>query len=285
MCRTVVRNMKTKRYPSISQSEFRESLLTRHGYETRREHACEAPVFPSLRYHRVVLSCVWRGARKARRGEYDLAAWSESSATILLAVEACGGRIVIDGLAPLAALDGPCVVAANHMSALETYALASILAPFNDVTFVVKRSLLSYPMFGAILRSVKSIAVSRSDPRSDLKTLLSEGVERLSAGTSLILFPQARRRVSFDPAAFNSIACKVAGRAGVPVVPLALKTDFQAQGRLVPEFGRIHPEKDVLFSFGAPIEARRREKQAHRETVAVIKDRLQSWGVAVVPGK
>lgn len=274
--------MKSTSYPSISPAEFRQRLLSDYGYATDRVHPVPVPVFPSLRYHRIVFRCVWQGARLARRGVYDSDAWAESSATILLAVETLGGRIVIEGLDSLAALDGPFVIAANHMSALETQALACILLPFSKVTFVVKRSLLYYPLFGAILRCFDPIALTRSDPRADLKTLLTEGVRRLSDGTSLILFPQAKRRAVFDPATFNSIACKLAGRAGVPVVPLALKTDFLARGFPVPDFGRVNPRKDVHFRFGPPIQAQSREKQAHRETVAFIGDHLRSLGAPIV---
>ncbi len=274
--------MKTRLYPSLSVAQFQERLFKDGGYMTERESPSAPPVFATLRYHQIVLRSVWQGARLARRGAYDHQAWAVSSASILMAVEALGGRIMIDGLEPLAALDGPFVVAANHMSALETHALACILLPFSKVTFVVKRSLLSYPLFGCILRSLHPIALSRSDPRADLKTLLTEGVRRLSEGTSLILFPQAGRRAVFDPATFNSIAAKLAGRAGVPVVPLALKTDFLTRGFPLPDFGRVHPRRDVHFLFGHPIQAQSRERQAHRETVTFIAEHLRGVGAPVV---
>lgn len=268
-------------YPFLSPAELRERLLADREYRTARAAPLPPPTFATLRYHWIVLRSVWQGARLAKRGAYDDGAWAESSATILMAVEALGGRMMIDGLDPLASIDGPCVIAANHMSALETHALACILLPFGKVTFVVKRSLLAYPLFGAILRSLQPIALSRSDPRADLRVLINEGIRRLDNGISLILFPQARRRPVFDPASFNSIAAKLAGRAGVPLVPLALKTDFLTRGFPIPDLGKVHPRRDVHFHFGPPLAAQSRERQAHRESVAFIADQCRRLGAPV----
>jgi len=44
---------------------------------------------------------------------------------------------------------------------------------------------------------------------------------------------EKERTVAFDPALFTSIGVKLAQRAGVPVVPLALLTDAWGNGRLV----------------------------------------------------
>ncbi len=276
--------MKQASLPAIDPAVFRRCLVSQHAYRTPRAAAGrQPPRFPSFRYHWIVLRCVRQGARLARRGLYDRKAWEKSSATILLAVEKLGGSMFIEGLAPLARLDRPCIIAANHMSALETHALACILQPFGNFTFVVKRSLLHYPFFGIILQSLYPIAVSRSNPREDLKTLLREGPRRLADGTSLILFPQARRRMVFEIAEFNSIAAKLAGRTGAPLVPLALKTDFLSRGIPLAELGRVRPQREVRFSFGAPIQAQNREKEAHRETVAFITERLRTWDKAFAP--
>ncbi len=270
--------------PTISRSDFRQRLLTEHAYQTPSGSAHarrQASFFPSCRYHATVLGCVWQAARKARSGTYDRKAWEDSSARILLSVEALGGRLSIDGLENLAALDRPFVIAANHMSSLETHALACMVQPFHDVTFVIKRSLLAYPMFGSILRSIDPIAVTRSNPREDLKTLLTDGARRLEAGLSLIIFPQARRQPVFQPAAFNSVACKLAARTGAPLVPLALKTDFLTRGFPLSDYGRVHPEREVCFHFGPAIEARHRERDAHQQTLDFIASRLTDWKAEV----
>ena len=85
----------------------------------------------------------------------------------------------------LAAVDGPFVVAANHMSALETMVLPSILVTFCRTTFIIKQSLLDYPIFKHVMRSRDPIAVSQVDPREDFKTVMREGPKRLRAGPGI----------------------------------------------------------------------------------------------------
>lgn len=277
------RILSSKTHPAVTPSEFRTRLLSHYEYHTGESDLRPVPSWPSVRYHALVINCVCKGARMARRGLYDDSGWEAASGAILLAVERLGGRLHVDGLRPLATLSQPCVIAANHMSALETYALACMLLPFCRATFVVKRSLLRYPVFGVLLRSLQPIGLSRSNPREDLKVLLREGARRLESGMSLVLFPQARRRAVFDPVDFNSIAAKLAGRVKVPLVPLALKTDFLARGFPLPDFGRVYPEKDVRFSFGPPLVAANREKEAHRETLDFVAQKLIGWNAAVKP--
>ena len=61
------------------------------------------------------------------------------------------------------------------MSALETFVLPCIIEPFKDTTFVVKQSLIDYPVFKYVMRSRNPIAVGRTNPRDDLKAVLDGG--------------------------------------------------------------------------------------------------------------
>ena len=84
--------------------------------------------------------------------------------------------------------------------------------------------------------------------------MLNGGVERLKAGISIIVFPQTTRMTQFDPEQFNSIGVKIAKKAGVPVVPLALKTDAWANGKFLKDFGAVDPRKEVHFTFADALE-------------------------------
>ncbi len=80
------------------------------------------------------------------------------------------------------------MIIGNHMSMMETLLLPAMIQPINPVTFVVKEALLSYPVFKYIMRSRNPIAVTRTNPRQDLKTVLSEGMDRLEQGIFPLLF-------------------------------------------------------------------------------------------------
>ena len=104
------------------------------------------------------------------------------------------------------------------------------------------RTLTTYmPFFGPVMCSRDPIVVGRTNPREDLAAVLEGGLERLKKGISIIVFPQHTRSREFNPQMFNSIGVKLAKKAGVPIVPLALKTDAWGQGKKIKELGPVTP--------------------------------------------
>jgi len=136
------------------------------------------------------------------------------------------------------------------------------------------------------MRSRDPIVVGRTNARDDLKAVLDGGAERLARGVSIVVFPQTTRTPIFDPAEFNTIGVKLAKRAGVPVVPVALKTDAWGNGRLIKDVGRIDPSRPAHFAFGAPLRISGRGSEEHEEIVRHISDHLAAWGgtVKALPG-
>lgn len=191
-------------------------------------------------------------------------------------MERIGVRFQVDGLEHLSAINGPCLFIANHMSTLETVTMAGFF-PHRRVTFVIKESLVRYPVFKHILLSMKPVVVSRKNPRQDFKEMITSGGARLAEGMSVIVFPQTTRTVKFDATQFNSIGIKLAKRAGVAVVPVALKTDVWGNGKLIKEFGPIDPHKKVCFRFGAPFRVTDSGGKAHQRVVDFITTHLNEW--------
>jgi 1-acyl-sn-glycerol-3-phosphate acyltransferase len=240
-----------------------------------------ARLSPGLSFWPGLFLVVWRASTLAKRHRYSDEQWSQSSLTTLRLLERAGVRLEVTGLEHVASVPGPCVFIGNHMSTLETFVLPVILLPFKRVTFVVKESLLTYPLFGHVMRSRDPIAVGRTNPREDLTAVLEGGAARLAAGISLVIFPQTTRTSAFDPQEFNSIGIKLARRAGVPVVPLALKTDAWGNGKFAKDFGKIDPAKRVHFAFGPPLRVQGRGAEEHEAIVAFITEHLRAWGGTV----
>ena len=240
--------------------------------------------FPGAHFYARFAGIVWRGARKARRGDYDDEDWSSSSLEVLRALETVGVQVKITGTDRFSRLDGPCVFIGNHMSSLDAFVLPTIIRPLKRVTFIVKRSLVEYPIFGHIMRTRDPIVVGRTNPREDLRAVLEGGMERLRLGISIVVFPQTTRTVTFDPVAFNSIGIKLAKRAQVPVVPLALKTDAWGNGRYLKDFGKIDPARAVHFVFGQPLHIHSAGAAEHQQVVEFIREHLMSLGGKVAQG-
>lgn len=212
-------------------------------------------------------------------GTYDDSCWIESSFEVLRNLEKIGVNVEITGIANVPTQNGPVVFIGNHMSMMETLLLPAIIQPIKPVTFVVKESLLSYPVFRHIMQSRKPVAVSRTHPRQDLKVVMTEGQERLQNGISVIVFPQTTRSHIFAADQMSSIGVKLAKKAGVPVIPMALKTDCWQNGRWLKDFGKLDVTKTARFAFGNPISkvvGKGDEEQSLVNTF--IAEELHKWG-------
>ena len=245
------------------------------------------PVFarrlPGLGFYSRVALIVWRAARAASRGNYDDDDWRRSSLDVFRALEAVGGLVEIEGVDHFRNIGGPCVFIGNHMSTLETFLLPSIIVPSKRITYVVKRSLVEYPVFGHVMRSRDPIVVGRTNPREDLTAVFEGGAKRLGEGISIVVFPQTTRTEVFDPAAFNSIGIKLAKRARVPVVPVSLKTDAWGNGRFFKDFGKIDPARVVHIAFGQPLSVQGTGAGEHQRVIDFIREHLRAWGGKVAP--
>lgn len=220
---------------------------------------------------------ILRSRSQALNGTYDRTAWARASHEIMKVLERCGARFHIEGLDHIRDLDAPVVFISNHMSTVETMVFPCLISPFRPVTFVVKASLERLPIFGPVMRSCHPVTVGRENAREDMQKVLTDGAERLQSGVSIILFPQSTRQVEFRPEQFNSLGVKLARRADVKVLPVAIKTDFWAPGRLLKDFGPLRRSEPIHMRFGAPMAVTGNGRAEHQAIVAFIADHLATW--------
>ena len=241
-----------------------------------------ASLLPTATFFLRLLGIIRRSSLLARQQRYSGEDWAQSSLDTLRALEACGVQAHVRGMDVMNTLSGPCVFIANHMSTLETFVLPCFIQPRLNATFVVKQSLTTYPWFGAVLRARDPISVTRVNPRQDLVTVLEGGEERLRKGTSIIVFPQSTRSRAFNPEQFNSIGVKLARRAQVPIIPIALRTDAWGKNPLFKDIPSIRPEIPVNFRFGEPLMAEGNGKAEHAAICDFIAGNLREWNLPVV---
>jgi len=265
----------------INTKAIQQTLKTEFGYRSpepgrllKKLPGWAATAF----YYTRLLSLIYSSSKVAKKRHYSLEKWAADSHEIIGFVEAVGGRHHISGMKEMARHPGPVVFIANHMSMLDTFLLPGLIVPFHRATFVVKKSLLHYPVFGAIMAAVRPISLERKNPRKDLRVVIEEGQRLLRNGCSVIIFPQSTRSARFDAANFNSLGVKLAKQAGTFVVPLALKTDFQANGRFIKEMGAVHPKKTVHIKFGRPLPVTGNGQATHQAVIRFIEENLLKWG-------
>ena len=129
---------------------------------------------------------------------------------------ACGIRIEVQGREHLP--EKACVLLSNHQSEWETIFLQVLKPP---VCTVLKRELLSIPLFGWSLRLVRPIALDRANPTRSLKQVIKEGPEKLAQGLSMLIFPEGTRLAPHSYKPFAKSGALIACRAHCEVVPIA----------------------------------------------------------------
>ena len=268
----------------METNQFRQIIRTEYGYQSPARRLFLAQHLPGWRtfiyYSRIVMSFVI-ARLDGIRGKLTNERWLKASIKCLQAVESAGGRVHVSGLEAVGQHKGPLVYIANHMSILETLILPSVTLAFNDVTFIIKDELRRYPIIGRVMKALNLIAVYRQNPREDLKIVLNEGHDRLRQGCSVVIFPQATRNKVFDEKVFNTLGVKLARKAGVPVVPIALKTDFHGHGRWIKDFGPINPDLPLYFKFGELMPVTGNGHATHQRVVEFITQNLKQWGAEV----
>ncbi len=212
------------------------------------------------------------------RGKFPTEEWARSSLMVMKVLESCGGRFHISGLENLRNCKGPVVFIGNHMSTLETMVLPFLIAQIMDVTFVVKEGLVKSWAFGPVMRSRDPIVVGRNNSRADLVTVMTRGQEILASGRSVAIFPQHTRRMDVKPEEFNSLGVKLAAKAGVQVIPFALKTDFWRTGIFLKDLGPLDMKtRDVYFSFAPPLDVKGTGKEENKQIINYIQEQLNAW--------
>ena len=194
----------------------------------------------------------------------------QGSTEVIGLCESVGGRVEITGLDNIRSVPSGVVIAANHQSTLETLLFPTIMDGLKPVTFVVKKSLVTGWAFGPRMRLFNPLALDRREPKVDLDKVMKDGTAALQEGKSVVLFPQGTRCKGFDPATFNSLAVKLAKRAGVPVVPCAVKTDFWENGKILSTIGDIYPGRTIHMAFCPAITIDGAGKKEQRQLLEFI---------------
>lgn len=178
--------------------------------------------------------------KSGRRQAAIARAWSQ----VLLFVS--GVKVRVEGVEKISP-DGSYVFASNHASYMDTpTVLANIPVQFR---FMAKKGLFSIPFMGWHLARAGHIPVFRDNPRAAVKTLglAAEAIQKNRI--SLIVFPEGGRTRTGELKDFKDGAAYIAIRAGVPIVPMALKGS-----REVLPFGSGTPRSGVIeMRVGDPI--------------------------------
>lgn len=116
------------------------------------------------------------------------------------------------------------VFAANHQSYLD---IPILLANLDEPhALMAKKELDKIPFLRGWMRILGCIYVDRDDARASIAAL-KKAEETLKEGRSVIVCPEGTRSKSDEMGEFKAGAVRMATRAGVPVVPVAIDGSYR----------------------------------------------------------
>jgi 1-acyl-sn-glycerol-3-phosphate acyltransferase len=130
-----------------------------------------------------------------------------------------GARVRIEGAENIPA--GPVLVAAKHQSMLDAFAPFLVL---RDPAFVLKRELLTMPIFGWFIARAGMIAIDRDGGAGALKDMLRAARLELKAGRPIVIFPEGTRQKIGAPRDYKPGVAALYRDLGAPCVPVACST-------------------------------------------------------------
>lgn len=168
--------------------------------------------------------------------------------------------------------DGPFILSGVHRSNVDSLVVAGVTR--RRMRFMGKHTMWKYSLPGKFFDAMGGIPVHRGS--ADREAMRSS-VTALSYGEPVVMFPEGQRRTGpviedlFEGPAF------VAGRTGVPILPVGIGG---SEAAMPPGAKWIKPVKVVLV-IGEPIPApvgpdgKRPSRRQVRETTEVLRARLQ----------
>ena len=152
---------------------------------------------------------------------------------------------------------GPALVAGKHQSTLDT------IAPFllmGYPGYVLKKELLSIPVYGQLLARSDMIAVDREAHARALKQMVADSRRLLGQGRAIVIFPEGTRQLPGAPPDYKPGVAALYRELGLPCIPMATNS-----GQHWPAHGLKFNPGTVVFEFLEPIPAGLKRGEFMRE--------------------
>ena len=139
-------------------------------------------------------------------------------------------------------------IACSHQSMFETFYLQTI---FNSPVFILKKELLSIPIFGWYLKKIGSISIDRNKiNKENLDFYEKIKLTLASTDRPIIIFPQATRVDVNDRSHFKKGASRIYENLNIKCQPVAINS-----GKVWPKSGKLIANQIITVSILSPIDS------------------------------
>lgn len=141
--------------------------------------------------------------------------------------------------------DGPCIVAANHVSYLDPFSMGFI--DEREFSVVARDTLMKNALAKKILTSLNAIPIKRG--QSNNLGVFREMLSQIKAGRSIIIFPEGTRSADGSLQRGKAGVGFLALKAGVPILPVRT---FGFED-VLPRSGKLGGGVRIDMAIGKPI--------------------------------
>lgn len=114
----------------------------------------------------------------------------------------------------------PIVIYANHQSYLDMFIFYTVLKEFPHAT-MYKKVIETYPLASGMAKALGGLSIEREDDRQALKVILKI-INEVKKGVNFLIFPEGTRSKGTRLHPYKAGSFKVAQKAEVPAVILAI---------------------------------------------------------------
>ena len=156
-------------------------------------------------------------------------------------------------------------IASSHQSMFETFYLQTV---FNSPVFILKKELLSIPVFGWYLKKIGCISIKRDKTTKDNLSFFQDISKVVSnSKRPLIIFPQGTRVMPDERPSFKKGASRIYEELKIKCQPVAINS-----GYVWPKKGLKHSNKIITISILEPI----RNGFSKEEFIKLLEDNIYS---------
>lgn len=166
---------------------------------------------------------------------------------------------------------GPYVLMMNHQSMVDI-PLAWQICPVS-VRFIAKKAIAYFPVIGWAMWVYGMVWLERGDARAALRGL-KKAAAILESGRVVCAFPEGTRSRDGTIAPFKKGVFLLAGKAGVPILPVAL----EGAGVLAPAKGFSPRPVNIRVRVGTPIATAGKKREA---LIREVRDAIIDMNLAI----
>ncbi|ASN06907.1 lysophospholipid acyltransferase family protein [Virgibacillus necropolis] len=201
------------------------------------------------------------GTKQAQQELFEAPKWVSQKV-----IKSTGTDVHVSGQEKLP--DEAVLFVANHQGLFDILALIGYVG--KPLGFIAKKEVEKIPIVSSWMSLMHGVFIDRSDRRQSVRAI-GQGIDSLKKGHSLVIFPEGTRSRGSNLNTFKSGSLRLATKANVPIVPIAINGTYQM---LEEDKGRVKGST-IHMSILDPIYPNDYQEKKHSDLAIAIQSSIE----------